>query len=273
MNGSKVIRIDRAGFVAEVVLNNPGRLNAMEPNFVHEVREAFRALDADDSVRAVVVWAEGRIFSSGLNLKEAMGLIPERRADLSDAARNRVLYRTIVDFQDCFNQVRRCRKPTIAAVHGMCIGGGLDLATACDIRLCAADAMFAVHETKMAMVADLGTLQRLTRIVGPGAAREMGFTGDAVGAARAQSIGLVNSVHPDKPALLEAARRMAATIAANSPLATQGVKRVLDFADEHTHDEGLEFVAQWNTNFFLSADLSEALAAFAEKREPRFQGK
>src|SRR5207253_9855833 len=113
------------------------------------------------------------LFSAGLNLKEAMGLVPDLADCASDAARNRILQRTIADFQDCFQSVRRCRKPVIAALHGLCIGGGLDLATACDIRFAAADAQFSIHETKMSMVADLGTLQRLSRICGRGFVRDM----------------------------------------------------------------------------------------------------
>ena len=132
--------------------------------------------------------------------------------------------------------------------------------------------MLAIQETKMAMVADLGTLQRIGRICGSGFVREMAFTGGMVPAARALAVGLVNAVHPDRQSLMEAARAMAATIAANSPLAVHGVKQMLDHAQDHTEEEGLDYVAQWNTNFFLSSDLDEALKAFREKREPRFTG-
>ena len=268
----RLIRVDRRNAVAEVVLNNPGRLNAMEPAFFHELRDAFAKLSADSSVNAVLVWAEGRVFSTGLDLKEAMGLIPELSSTTSTAARNRALYRVIRDFQSCFVEVRRCTKPVVAAVHGMCLGGGLDLATACDIRLASADALFSIQETKMAMVADLGTLQRIGRICGRGFVREMAFTGNMVAAQRAHAAGLVNEVYADKQTLLEAARAMAATIAANSPLVLHGVKQVLEFADTHSEEDALEQVAQWNTNFFLSRDLDEALNAFMQKREPRFTG-
>jgi enoyl-CoA hydratase len=268
----RLLQVERSGAVAEVVLNNPGRLNAMDTGFFHEVRRAFHEVDADPAVRAVIVWAVGRVFSAGLNLKEAMGLIPDLADCASDAARNRILQRTIADFQDCFQAIRRSRKPTIAAVHGLCIGGGLDLATACDIRLCASDAAFSIHETKMAMVADLGTLQRLSRICGRGFVREMALTGAQIPAQRALEFGLVNRVFADKNAMLDAARAMAAEIALNSPLAIEGIKRVLDYSEDHTEAEGLDFVAQWNTSFFLSRDLSEALDAFASKREPEFRG-
>ncbi|MDQ1919232.1 crotonase/enoyl-CoA hydratase family protein [Massilia pseudoviolaceinigra] len=268
----RLIRLERHGALAEIVLNNPGSLNAMQPLFFAELAQAFAAVTDDDTVSVVLIWAEGRVFSVGLDLKEAMGLIPELGASASTAARNRALYRIIRDFQACFTAVRRCRKPVIAAIHGMCLGGGLDLASACDIRLAAADAMLAIQETKMAMVADLGTLQRIGRLCGSGFVREMAFTGSMIGAQRAQAVGLVNEVFSDRIALMEAARRMAGVIAANSSLAVQGVKQVLDHADDHSEEEGLEYVAQWNTNFFLSRDLNEALQAFRDKREPRFSG-
>ena len=272
MSDYRLIRIERRDAVAEVVLSNPGKLNAMEPAFFHEIRDAFRTLGADPSVSVILTWAEGRVFSMGLDLKAAIGLIPPAAATSSPAARNRALHRIIRDFQSCFTEIRRCPKPVIAAVHGMCLGGGLDLATACDIRIASADALFSIQETKIAMVADLGTLQRIGRICGRGFVREMAFTGSMIPAQRALAAGLINQVHPDKPSLLEAARGLAATIAANAPAIVQGVKQVLDHAESHSEEDGLEYVAQWNTSFFLSRDLDEAMQAFAEKREPRFTG-
>lgn len=268
----RLIRLDVREHLAEVVLDNPGRLNAMGPHFFHEIRDAFVRLDREPAVRAVIVWAEGRVFSSGLNLKEATGLIPPRESGLSDAARNRVIYDTVRDFQSCFSQIQKTRQPVIAAVHGLCIGGGLDLATACDIRLCTSEASFAVHETKIAMVADLGSLQRITRLVGRGAARELAFTGKMLPAERALQIGLVNEVYPDKESLLQGARELARDISANSPLVVQGIKQVLNYSEEHTEAEGLEYVAHWNSSFFLSHDLFEAVQAFNEKRDPTFKG-
>jgi enoyl-CoA hydratase len=267
-----LIRVEVREHLAEVVLDNPGRLNAMGTRFFHEIRDAFTKLDRDSTVHAIIVWAEGRVFSSGLNLKEAAGLIPERDSDLSDAARNRVIYDTILDFQSCFSQIQKTRQPVIAAVHGLCIGGGLDLATACDMRLCSNEASFAIQETKIAMVADLGSLQRITRLVGRGLARELAFTGKLLSAERALKIGLVNEVYPDKESLLRAAREMAREIAANSPLVVQGIKQVLEYSEAHSEAEGLEYVAHWNASFFLSHDLFEAVRAFNEKRDPNFKG-
>ncbi len=268
------IRLDRRGHVAEVVLNTPARLNAMSIKFFYEIKRAFEELDRDPEVRAVVVWAEGRLFTAGLDLKEAASgvLGGTTGGNGSLAARNYALYRTIKDLQDCFTAIANCRKPVIAAIHNKCIGGGLDLITACDIRLCSADATFSIYETKIAIVADVGTLQRITPIVGKGMAREMAMTGRFISAERALRCGLVNEVHADQEAVLAAARAMADEIAANSPLAVQGVKAVLSFSEEHSTADGLEYVAQWNSSFVQSNDVAEAVSAFLAKRPPNFRG-
>jgi enoyl-CoA hydratase len=273
MTNYQTIRLERAGNTAEIVLNQPAQLNAFDREFFREIRDAFQTVDADDEIRVVLLWSEGRAFSVGLNLREGHTLLPGREAFASDAERNRALHQTIRDFQSSFSAARKCRKPVIAAIGGMCLGGGLDLVTACDIRLCSADAVFSIQETRMAMVADLGTLQRITRLTGRGFAREMAFTGRTVTAQRALAAGLVNEVLPDKAALLTAARAMAGEIAGHSPFAIQGIKQVMDHAEECSEDEGLEYVAQWNASFFFTRDLSEARQAFLEKRAPRFEGR
>jgi enoyl-CoA hydratase len=271
------IRIDRKGPVAEVVLARPDKLNAMSRAFFFEIRRAFEEIDGDDAIRAAIVWAEGRIFTAGLDLKEAMGgflgeAVSGTSTSGSTATRNMRLYREIRLLQDCFTAIERCRKPVIAAIHGKCIGGGIDLTTACDIRMCSADASFSIYETKIAIVADVGTLQRITPIVGKGMAREMAYTGRFITAERALACGLVNEVHADHQALLAGARAMAEEIAANSPLAVQGVKAVLNYSEQHSIEEGLEYVAQWNSSFIMSNDISEAVQAFVQKRQPEFTG-
>jgi enoyl-CoA hydratase len=268
-----VIRIDRQGHVAEVVLNNPAKLNAMAPKFFDEVKAAFEELDADDTVRAIVLWAEGRLFTAGLDLVAAAGTLMGGGADLTPVQKARRFYNEVKHLQSCFTAAEKCRKPVIAAVHGHCIGGGVDLVTACDIRVCTADATFSIYETKIAIVADVGTLQRISRVVGPGMAREMGYTGKRLTADRALRCGMVNEVYPDKDALLEGARAMAQEIAANSPLAVQGTKQVLQYSEQHNLEDGLEYIAQYNAAHLVSNDLTEAISAFMEKRPPVFLGK
>jgi enoyl-CoA hydratase len=267
-----VIRIDRTGHVAEVVLDNPDRLNTMAPIFFEEIGTAFRELDKDPDARAIVLWAEGKLFTAGLDLKAAAGNLVAGDENVSKGASAISFFQLVREWQDSFSAIEQCSKPVVAAIHGHCIGGGVDLCTAADIRLCSSDATFSIMETRIAMVADLGTLQRLTPIVGKGFAREMAYTGKRVSAERAHHFGLVNDVLDSKDELLAAARALAGEIAANSPIAVQGVKQVLQYSEEHSIQEGLDFVAHWNTSRIQTHDLMEAITAFMEKREPEFKG-
>ena len=176
-------------------------------------------------------------------------------------------------WQRSVTAIAECRKPVVAAVHGLCLGGGIDVLTACDVRVASRDARFGVREVKVAMVADLGTLQRLSRIVGEGHARELALTGKDFDAARALRIGLVNDVYDTKELAEEAARAIAQEICDNPPLVVQGVKDVMNARIRAADDAGLRYVALHNSAFLQSADLGEAFAAFAEKRKPRFTGK
>jgi enoyl-CoA hydratase len=179
----------------------------------------------------------------------------------------------ILRFQAAITAVAACPKPVIAAVHGYCIGGGVDLIAACDIRLASADAIFSVREAKVAIVADLGSLQRLPAIIGAGHLRELAFTGKDIDAERAQRIGLVNDVASDADEVLKAARELAREIAANSPIAVQGTKAVLAANEGRTVAEGLDYVATWNSAMLVSDDLVEAMTAFMERRPPTFTGR
>jgi enoyl-CoA hydratase len=209
----------------------------------------------------VVVAGKGRHFTSGLDL-----------AMLAGAADNRSMYAFITRLQASITSVAECPKPVIAAIHGACIGGGIDLITACDIRLAAADALFSVRETRMAIVADVGTLQRLPKVLTAGHVAELVYTGKDIDAARAKEIGLVNDVFADHDAVVGAARSVAADIAANSPLAVQGSKAILQKGESLTTAQALDLVALWNTAFIRSDDLKEAVSAFFEKRAPKFTG-
>lgn len=266
------VGVTRRGHVAVVELRGPGKGNAMGPDLWRELPGVFRALDADPEVRAVVLHGSGGHFSYGLDLPGMMGeLGPLLAGEQLAGARMRLLA-LIERLQGAFDAVERCRKPVIASVSGWCIGGGVDLIAACDVRVCSSDAKFSVREVKLAMVADLGSLQRLPRIVGEGHARQLALTGEDIDAERAARIGLVNDVYPDAAASLEAALALAEQIAANSPLAVQGIKRVMGFTADPPTAAGLAYVAAWNTAFLQSRDLAEAMAAFFERREPRFTG-
>ncbi len=174
--------------------------------------------------------------------------------------------------QAAITSVAKCRTPVVAAVSGWCVGAGVDLIAAADVRVAAADAKFSVREVKVAIVADLGSLQRLAGIIGDGHLRELAFTGKDIDAARAERIGLVNDVYPDRDAALAGAHDLAEEIAANSPLVVRGIKDVLDHDREPRVEAGLRYVAAWNAAFLPSEDLTEAVTAFTERRPPRFTG-
>ncbi len=244
----------------------------MAPVFFAECEAAFRALAGDASVRAVLVRSSAKAFSYGLDLPAAF----QQHGALfaGGGAKNRAeLLALIRRLQGAFDAIARCPVPVVAAVHGACIGGGLDLVSACDVRLASRDAKFSLREVKVAIVADLGSLQRLPAIIGQGHTRELAFTGKTIEAGRAESMGLVNEVVGTHEELYAAAAAMAREIADNPPLTVRGVKDVLDFGADRTVAEGLAYVASHNAAFLASEDLGEAMAAFMEKRAPRFQGR
>jgi enoyl-CoA hydratase len=267
-----VFEIERAAGVSTLWLANPARRNAMGPPFWDELPRAMAELTDDPETRAVVLAARGPHFTVGLDLAGMGGSLAGTEPTSGAAARMRTLHE-IGRLQRSITAVADCPKPVLAAIHGWCIGGGIDLITACDVRVASTDAKFSVRETRIAIVADVGTLQRLPGIVGRGIAAELCLTGDDFDAERARSIGLVNAVHRDAATTVAAAQDMAARIAANSPLAVQGTKRVLRYCEGKSVEDGLAFVATWNAAFIQSDDLGEAMAAFFEKRPPRFTGR
>ena len=273
---SDVVSVERHNHVAIVWLDRPDKLNAMAPAFWEDFPAIVTALGADSEVRAIVVAGKGRAFTVGIDIAAfgpamAAGTISGESTG-SGVGDRMVTYHQIKRMQHTFSSLAECPKPVIAAVHGWCLGGGIDLITACDIRLASADAVFSVRETKVAMVADVGTLQRLPSIVDPGRVAEMVYTGRDFSADEAAEMGLVTRVLPDAETALKDAMAVAEEIAANSPLAVQGAKAVLRAAQERATAEQLDHVALWNAAFFHSNDLAEAMHAFLEKRPPKFKG-
>jgi enoyl-CoA hydratase len=264
------MRVDIVDGIADVCMIGPGKGNAMGPAFFRELPEVFTALDRNESVRAIVVRGKDGVFSYGLDLGAMAGSLMPHLAPGNLAVERAKLLDLIVDMQRGFDAVERCRKPVIAAIAGACIGGGVDLVSACDVRLCSRDVKFSVREVKVAIVADMGSLQRLPRIIGHGHTRELAFTGKNIDAARALRINLVNDVYDDEATLLEAARTMAREIAANPAVVVQGVKQVLSFGESARIAGAERFVAVWNAAFLASADLQEAMTAFMERRPPKF---
>jgi len=267
-----MIQLTIDGPIARVTLDHPQNLNALGPWFWDEMPRVFGEIDENRDVRVVLLSGAGRAFTAGLDLMGMMPRLPIAGGP-PDGLRQARLHQFIRELQGAITCVERCRVPVIAAVHGYCLGGGIDLITAADVRLAAADAVFSVREVKLAIVADLGTLQRLPRIVGAGHARELALTGRDFDAAYAQRIGLVTQVLSDHAALMAAAEAMAVEIAENPPLAVQGTKKVMIEATRGAIDRELEYVATWNAAHLVSQDLGVAVTAYVSKQKPEFSGR
>jgi enoyl-CoA hydratase len=267
--GYQHIEIERDGYVATLWINRAEKLNAMSADIWRDIPAAMAEIDADDSARVVILAGRGPAFTVGIDIELLASLQPGVG---SRAETSMNLYRTIKELQRTASCFAESPKPVIATVQGYCLGGGMDLITACDIRVASEDAIFSIRETRMGLVADVGSLQRLPAIVGPGHTAELAYTGKDIDAARALTIGLVNSVLPSADDAVRAAREIAVEIAENSPLVVQGIKQALAANERQTVAQALDNAAQWNAAYLISDDLTEAIAAFVEKRKPDFTG-
>jgi enoyl-CoA hydratase len=270
MNDSEFFDLSHDSGVAHLRLNRPERMNTMTPAFFPALRDAVRRLGDHGGTRALVLSSTGKHFSAGMALEVFAG----SDALLATAsARQRLAFQeSLRKLMDCFSALDEARFPVIAAIQGGCIGGGLDLVTACDIRLCSADAFFLLQEINVGMAADLGSLQRLPKIVPQGVAREMAYTGERLGAERALAVGLVNEVLPDAAALLDKAMTLARTIAAKSPLAIAGSKLALNHARDHGTAASLQQMTLLQSAIFDTGEMATAIAAWKEKRAAEFAG-
>lgn len=268
MSEYQAFRVEVADKVAQVVINRPEKINAMNADFWTEIIQIFRWIDATDEIRVVVISGAGKHFSSGIDLM----LLAQLGSQLGkDVGRNAdLLRRKILELQASFTAIEQCRKPVLAAIQGYCLGGAIDLIAACDMRYASLDAQFAIKEIDIGMAADVGTLQRLPRIIGDGIMRELAFTGRTLDAEEARSIGLVNRVFADQPSLLEGVLEIARTIAAKSPIAVRGTKEMLRYMRDHRVDDGLQYIATWNAAMLQSADLRVAMTAQMNKQQPEF---
>jgi len=260
--------LSHEGPVAHLQLNRPERMNTMTPAFFPALRDAVRGLSDEGATRALVISSTGKHFSAGMALEV---FASDFAALAATTARERLGFQeSLRKLIDCFSALDEARFPIVCAIQGGCIGGALDLATACDIRLCSGDAFFTVQEISIGMAADLGVLQRLPKIVPQGVAREMAYTGERLGAERALAVGLVNAVLPDAAALLARALALAQTIAAKSPLAIAGSKLALNHARDHSTASALQQMTLLQSAIFDTAEMATAIAAWKEKRGAEF---
>lgn len=256
--------------IAHVRFNRPGKANALDGIGWQELKQLFETLDRMEEVRVIVVSGEGKAFCAGADLNFLMQG-PAKAADKSPGHAREKLYHGIVELQDQVSAAENCRKPVLAAIHGACVGGGVDIVTAFDMRYATKDAFFSIAEIDLGIVADIGTLQRLPKLIPEGIVRELTYTGRRFYAAEAKEMGLINTVYEDKDEMMAGVMEIAQTIASKSPLTVRGAKETLKFTRDNSVAEGLRQVATWNAGMLLSDDLTEAMTAYMQKRKPEFK--
>ncbi len=264
----ETLSVETADHVAHVKLTRGAQLNTMTPQFWEDMIAAFEGIEDDPEVRAVVLSSTGRHFTAGLDLNSAGSLHGKEM----DVARQRAHFlKHVKRLQHSFTVIDQCRVPVIAAIQGGCIGGGVDLVTACDMRIIAEGGWFSIQEINVGIVADVGTLQRIPHLLPQGLVRELAYTGRRFPAEEARQYGFVNSVAADHEAAIAAAFELAKTIASKSPVAMMGTKAVLNRGRGQSVEDGLDYVAVWNAAFLQGEDMMEAIGAQMQKREPAFR--
>ena len=266
----ETLEVSLEDHIATVRLNRPDKANAMSATMWQEIRQAFQWVDTTPEARVAVLQGEGKLFTAGIDLQMMMGLGPQIQNDCDGRTRE-ALRRVILDLQDTLTSLERCRKPVLAAIHGGCIGGGIDLVTCADMRYASSDAYFTIKEIDIGMTADVGTLQRLPKLVGEGIVRELAYTGRKFNAQEAKEMGLVNRVFESREALYAGVHEIAATIAAKSPLSIRGTKEMITYARDHSVADSLNYIATWNAAMLMSQDLTEAMMSNMAKKAPSFK--
>ena len=265
-------KVNVADHIANLVLSRPDELNTMSRDFWIELGDVLEEINKDSDIRVVVMSSTGKHFCAGMDLNafsNGVDNIPDDKKP--DHARiGEAVYRVAKELQEYISTLEKIRVPVIAAIHGGCIGGAVDLVTACDIRLASQDAFFCIQEINIGMAADVGTLQRLPKIIPDSKMREMAYTGRRMYADEAKENGLVSNTYESHEKLLEAANELAKEIASKSPVAIYGLKAVMNYSRDHTVSEGLEYNALWSGAMLSQKDMAEAMTANVEKRDASF---
>jgi enoyl-CoA hydratase len=260
--------VDLVDHVAHITLARPDELNTMIPAFWRELPDIVNELSDGGDTRVIVLSSSGKHFTAGMDLSVFGG---DQLAGTGEIGRVRANLRlNVLHLQEAFTALERARMPVIAAVQGGCIGGGVDMVCACDLRYATADAFFCIQEINIGMTADVGTLQRLPKLIPEAVAREYAYTGRRLPASRAYELGLVNGVYDTHDEMIEVVLKVAAEIAARSPLAVWGSKEMINYARDHSVADGLNYIATWQTGMFQPADMTEAFVARSEKRDAVF---
>jgi len=255
--------------IATVSLNRPDKANSLHEKAWDELQQVFENLDDTPEVRVIVLAAEGRVFCAGIDLAMLMD-IQRLQGEKCEGRKREVLRKMVLKLQDNITAIEKCRKPVLAAVHGACVGGGVDIISACDMRYATQNAYFCIKEIDMGMVADLGTLQRLPKIIPVGIANELAYTGRKMYGEEATRIGLTNNVFETKEDMMAHVMDIAKNIASKSPISIRGTKEMLLYTRDHSVADGLNYMAAWNAAMFVSDDLMAAFAASMSKEQAEF---
>ena len=271
-NNYKCFQIDIENHIANLVLSRPNELNTMSRDFWVELGDVLEEINKNSEVRVVVMSSTGKHFCAGMDLNafsNGVDNIPDEKKP--DHARiGEAVYRVAKELQEYISTLEKIRVPVIAAIHGGCIGGAVDLVTACDIRLASDDAFFCIQEVNIGMAADVGTLQRLPKIIPDSKMREMAYTGRRMYAGEAKETGLVSDTYKSQEDMLKAANSLAKEIASKSPVAIYGLKAVMNYSRDHSVSESLEYNALWSGAMLSQKDMTEAMTANIEKRDASF---
>lgn len=258
------------GGIAHLVLNRPEKRNSMIPAFWTELPAIIRDIDHNARARVIVISSTGPHFTSGLDIKAFESIAAGGDDPMVERQAGLRFQHTVRAMQETFTCLEQCRVPVLAAIQGGCIGGGVDLITACDMRYATADAFITIHEINIGMTADVGTFPRIYKLIPEGVARELAYTGRRMPAEEAQAVGLVNRVFPDHDSLLEGVMGIAREIATKPPLAIHGTKRMANYARDHSVADSLDYIGVWNASMLQHAEIREAMQANAEKRPGEF---
>lgn len=269
--GYTCFEIEESDGVAHVVLSRPDEFNTMVPAFWSELPEIINGLSDSGRVRAVVVSSTGKHFCAGMDLSVFTGGSNLDGDDSREVGRQRANLRmNVLHLQDTFTCFETARMPVLVAIQGGAVGGAVDMVTAADCRYATEDAWFCIQEINIGMTADVGTLQRLPKLIPDGVVRELAYTGDRMSAQRAKEVGLVNEVYPHHETMVNDVLDIAGRIAAKSPLAIYGTKQSVLYARDHTVADSLNQISLWQTGMFQPDDMMESFAAQQEKRPPVF---
>jgi enoyl-CoA hydratase len=251
--------------IAHVIMNRPDQFNSMTRLFWKELPELIRELDKNAEARVILLKAEGKHFSAGMDLANFMPGDKKDEVKKDPARMRETFYHEVLELQDAFTALEECRMPTIAAIQGACVGGGIDMVAACDMRYCSADAFFKIAEVDIGIAADVGTLQRLPTLIPIAAVRELAYTGRKFDAVEAKTLGLVNDVFESYEELMVEAEKIAKTIASKSPLVTRVIKKQINYARDHSVRDSLDYHAAWNSSLLSGRDMEAAMTSYMNK--------